>query len=64
MSQLVGTLDRQALSATLNLSVRGGHTCAGLRSSTRSGGLKPYRAGSYRRIRQSPGLADFGQMVA
>jgi hypothetical protein len=29
----------------------------GLRSSTRSGGLKPYRAGSYRLSRQSPGLS-------
>ena len=36
------------------------HECPGLRSASRSlckfGGLQPYRAGSYRGTRQSPGL--------
>ena len=34
-----------------------GHVFGGLRSSIRSGGSKPYRAGSYRLTRQSPGLS-------
>ena len=32
------------------------HECPGLRSASRLGGLQPYRAGSYRGTRQSPGL--------
>ena len=32
------------------------HECPGLRSAFRLGGLQPYRAGSYRGTRQSPGL--------
>lgn len=34
-----------------------GHVFGGLRSSIRSGGSEPYRAGSYRLTRQSPGLS-------
>ena len=32
------------------------HECPGLRSASRLRGLQPYRAGSYRGTRQSPGL--------
>ena len=32
------------------------HESPGLRSASRLGGLQPYRAGSYRGTRQSPGL--------